>query len=458
MKFIILAGGSGTRLFPLSRENLPKQFLRLFSNYSLIQETILRLDNDNFLIVSSQDSFYKLKEQLQEINKYKENRILLEPFGKNTAPAIVYALTTIENDDIVAVLPSDHYIEDKEEFLKTVSKAEKLAQMGYITTIGIVPTYPETGYGYIELEKEIGNEMFKVKRFVEKPNKEKAEEYLQKGNFLWNAGMFVLKKSVFLNELKEKTPELYDFYLKLKNSKNQEDIKGIYEKVEKISVDYAVMEKSDKIASVKGNFGWNDIGGFKSLKEVLSKDSKTTNNGKFKKLNSIKSDNNLIFSDKPVISLINTHNKAIIDTKDVLLISDLNNSQEVKNIFTQTKSELPQIAKSHPDEERPWGKFMSLLDKEGFKVKWIKVKKGEKLSLQYHNKREEHWIIVKGNAIMTLGDKNFEVKKGDYIKIGLKELHTIEGIEDTEFIEVQMGDYLGEDDIVRLEDKYGRNK
>ncbi len=454
MKFVILAGGSGTRLFPLSRENLPKQFLKLFSNYSLIQETILRLKSDDFLIVSAKDSFYKLKEQLQEINKYKKDRILLEPFGKNTAPAIIYSLLKIPDNETVVVLPSDHYIKNENKFLATIEKAQTLAEMGYITTIGIVPTYPETGYGYIQLKKEIDDGMYIVERFVEKPDLETAKIYVQSGNFLWNAGMFVFKKSVFLSELKKVSSDLYEFYTNLKNANSYEEIKNIYSSVEKTSIDYAVMEKSSVIASVKGDFGWNDIGGFKSLKEVLN--NTNANTGKFKKLYSLNSNNNLIFSEKAVVSLINVHNKAIIDTKDALLISDLDNSQDVKEIYNKTKSDTPNIAKSHPDEERPWGQFLSLLDKEGFKVKWIKVKKGEKLSLQYHNRREEQWIIVKGRAIMTLGDKNFEVKKGDYIKIGLKQLHTIEGIEDTEFIEVQTGDYLGEDDIVRLEDKYGR--
>ncbi len=454
MKYVILAGGSGTRLFPLSRESFPKQFLRLFSEKSILQETILRLNSDDFIIVTAKDAFYKIKEHLEEIEKYRKDRILLEPFGRNTAPAIIYALSKIEENEIVAVLPSDHFIKDENTFRRSLTKAKKLAEKDYIVTIGIVPEYPETGYGYLELEKEIGNGEFMVKRFVEKPDMDTAKKYFKSGNYLWNGGMFVFKKKVLIDEIEKVAPKMYEFYNQIISNKNS--LEKIYKSVENISIDYAVMENSKRITSVKGDFGWNDIGCFKSLFETLKSKTTKSNVGKSKKIISIESKDNLIFSEKPIVSLINIKNLAIIDTKDVLLVSDIENSQKVKDIYSQVKEINPQITRAHPDEERPWGKFESIMNGENFKVKWIKVKSGERLSLQYHNKREEYWTIIKGKAIMTLGEKQFEVKKGDRIKIEIGELHSIEGITETEFIEIQMGDYLGEDDIVRVEDKYKR--
>ncbi|TYB30390.1 MAG: mannose-1-phosphate guanylyltransferase/mannose-6-phosphate isomerase [Candidatus Mcinerneyibacterium aminivorans] len=454
MKHLILAGGSGTRLFPLSRKKKPKQFLNLFSNKSLIQETILRLNSDNFTVISGKNTYYKLMDDLKGIELYSEDRILLEPEAKNTAPAILYALTDIEDNEIVSVLPSDHYIKNTKKYHKRLDDAKNLAEKNYIVTIGIKPYYPETGYGYIKINDKISRKNYTVDKFVEKPDKNTAEKYMDSGNYLWNAGMFIFKKKTFIEEVKKLDPELYKFYSKLKN--NPEEKERIYKEVKNISVDYAVMEKTGKMAVVEGDFGWSDIGNWKALKKLLDKSDK--NIIKSAEAFNIESKNNIVFTDKPYISLINVKDLAIIDTKDLLLISDLNHSQKVKQVYNDIDKKHPQVTEALPDEKRPWGEFASLMNsaENGFKTKWIRVKPGEKLSLQYHHKREEHWIIVKGKAKMTLEKETFNVKKGDYIHIPKEELHTIEGIRETEFIEVQMGDYLEEDDIVRVEDKYNR--
>ncbi len=454
MKHLILAGGSGTRLFPLSRKKKPKQFLNLFSENSLIQETIKRLDSSNFIVISGKETYYKLIDNLKEINLYGEDKIAIEPEGKNTAPAILYALKDVDDEEIVSVLPSDHFINNTKKYHKRFNDAKELAKKGYIVTIGIKPGYPETGYGYIKKDKKISKRKYKVERFVEKPNKKVAKEYLDSGNYLWNAGMFIFKKNTFINEIKKLDEELYNFYNELKANPGKK--KETYSRVKNISVDYAVMEKTDKMAVVEGDFGWSDIGNWKALKDLL--DPSDNNIIKSAEDFNIKSKNNLVFTSKPYVSMINVSDLAVIDTKDMLLISDLDNSQKVKKVFNEVDKKHPQVTEAHPDEERPWGQFASLLNssEKGFKTKWIQIKPKEKLSLQYHHKREEHWIIVKGKARMTLGEETFEVKKGDYIHIPKEELHTIEGIEETEFIEVQMGDYLEEDDIVRVEDKYDR--
>ncbi len=454
MKYIILAGGTGKRLFPLSRKKKPKQFLKLFSDNTLIQETVLRLNSNKFKIVSSKKNFYKLKDNLKEINKYKKNRILLEPFGKNTAPAIIYALTQFEENDIIAVLPSDHYIKDNKKFDDCLKNAGEIADKGYIVTLGIVPQYPETGYGYIKKSRKLNDNSFLVEKFVEKPDLKTANKYLESNNYYWNAGMFVFKKKTFISELKKIDRELYDFYKKIK--KNPETKNEEYKKIKNISIDYAVMEKTDKMAVVESQFGWNDIGNWKSLKDILGKNNE--NVVKNTKEVSLKSKNNLVISEKPIVSLIDINDLAVIDTKDILLLADLKNSQKVKTIFNKIDKIAPFRTEASPDEERPWGKFESLKDDEetGYKVKWIKVKKGEKLSLQYHKKRAEHWIIVSGKGLMTLGKNSFVVEPGQYIHIPVEEKHTMKGIENTEFIEIQTGNYLKEDDIVRLEDKYNR--
>jgi mannose-1-phosphate guanylyltransferase len=456
MTNIILCGGNGTRLWPISRALMPKQFVKLFDEESLFQLTVKRNIStcSKQFIVSNAEQYFLASDQLDELSS-KNNLFLLEPIAKNTAPAIALACFALPADELVLVSPSDHLIKDEISYKKVLQEAQSLAEDNNIVTFGITPSYPETGYGYIESE---GNN---VKAFHEKPDSDIAQSYLDSGNFYWNSGMFCFKAGVFLEELKNYSPKIYETSLKaFKNTKidstgliriSHEDMQAIPED----SIDYAVMEKSKRVKVVTADIGWSDLGSFDALDEEFKKDK--DGNTITPHLYSIDAKNNFIYSKQRAIALVDIENLIIVDTGDAILISKKGSSQKVKTIVKEVSKDT-QLHNIHLEAHRPWGTYTVLEDTAGYKIKTIVVNPGKRLSLQKHLHRSEHWIVVKGTATVTVGDLTYPIRENEstYIKMG--ELHRLEneGKFPLILIEVQVGDYLGEDDIIRIEDDFQR--
>ncbi|MGJ0330416.1 mannose-1-phosphate guanylyltransferase/mannose-6-phosphate isomerase [Aliarcobacter cryaerophilus] len=467
---IILCGGSGTRLWPISRTLLPKQFVKLFDNKSLFQLTVERnskLCKKQF-IVSNAEQYFLALDQLEETNN-KNNKYLLEPVGRNTAPAIALSCMKLDYDEIVLVTPSDHLIKNQTEYEKVLKKAKELANSNFLVTFGIKPTFAETGFGYIE-----GINEFDVKAFYEKPDLKTATAYLEAGNYYWNSGMFCFKAGVFLDELKKYSPKIYETSkIAFENAIGTETLVSAKGEVKtslpnlirikhedminipEDSIDYAVMEKSNIVKVVPSDISWSDLGSFDALYEELPKDKNgNTLNENFV---SIDSKNNLVYGEHRKIAAVDIEDLIIVDTGDALLISKKGSSQKVKKIVEEVRknSELHNI---HLTAHRPWGTYTILEDTPGYKIKRIEVKPGCRLSLQKHFHRSEHWIVISGTATVTIGDETKLVRPNEstYIKMG--EVHRLEneGKIPVVLIEAQVGEYTGEDDIVRVEDDFDR--
>jgi len=455
MTNIILCGGSGTRLWPISRTLMPKQFVKLFDNKSLFQLTIQRnseLCNSQF-IVSNAEQYFLAVDQLEELHQ-NNNKYLLEPVGRNTAPAIALACMALKKDELVLVTPSDHLIKDEVEYKKVLEQAKELALLDNLVTFGIKPTFAETGFGYIE------SNGLDVKAFHEKPDFETASKYLEAGNYYWNSGMFCFKAGVFLDELKKYSPEVYESSLvAFNNSKKDTMIRISHEDMEAIpedSIDYAVMEKSSIVKVIPSDINWSDVGSFDSLFNELPKDA--NNNTYCDKHISIDSKNNLIHVQDKYVATIDVEDLIIVDTGDALLVSKKGSSQKVKKVVNEIKK-TTQLHNIHLTGYRPWGTYTVLEDSPGYKIKRIVVKPGKRLSLQKHYHRNEHWIVVSGTATVTVGDevKLIRPNESTYIKMG--EIHRLEnkGKIPIILIEAQVGEYTGEDDIVRIEDDFHRH-
>jgi mannose-1-phosphate guanylyltransferase len=469
LKGIILAGGSGTRLWPISRKLFPKQFVKLFDDKSLFQLTIDRNAKicESQLVVTNADQYFLVKDQLESSDIRVQ--YLIEPVGKNTAASIALACLALNKEDIVLVTPSDHLIKDEEEYQRVVNKAEELAKQNYLVTFGIKPLYSETGYGYIEVNEklEIENEELEgldVIKFHEKPDKKTAEKYLKENidsiSYFWNSGMFCFKAGIFLDELKKYSPEIYEACEEAYNNAVYDNdlirIKHKYMlKIPENSIDYAVMEKSKKVKVIPADLGWNDLGSFDALYDIFEKDE----NGNTKNENhmSIDSKNNLIYGNKKIVT-VDVEDLIIVDTPDALLVSKKGSSQKVKKVVERLKKENSELPNVHITGHRPWGTYTVLEDSNGYKIKRIEVKPGKRLSLQKHFHRNEHWIVVSGTATITVGNETMLLRPNEstYIKIG--EIHRLsnEGKIPIVLIEVQVGEYTGEDDIIRLEDDYKR--
>lgn len=458
---IILAGGSGSRLWPLSRELYPKQLLNIISDKSLLQSTFERLthcmDKSNILSITNTKHASNVKMQIQELT---ENPIVLsEPVAKNTAPAIAlatkYILQKTNEDPIILVVPSDHLIKDNEKFLATVKKGEKLAQEGYIVTFGIQPDYPETGYGYINTLKplEVG---YKVKEFVEKPDFETAKSYLKAGTYYWNSGIFMFKASVMMKEFEKLAPEI----AKITNSVdfiNSKDIPFVeFDKMPSISIDYAIMEKSEKIALLKLESDWNDLGSWKSIYDVSNKDE--NNNVFVGHVIDEGSKNSFVYASSKLVTTIGLEDTIIIETEDAILACKKDKTQDVKRIYETLKKQNDDTHLVHKTVYRPWGFYTVIAQGNGFQSKILHVNPGQKLSIQSHNHRSEHWVVLNGTAKVVLEGKELILSPGHSVDIPVKAIHSLQNPyeEDVEVIEVQKGDILLEDDIIRYEDMYGR--
>lgn len=475
---VILSGGVGSRLWPVSRKMHPKPFIKMANGLSILQHTFLRalsLDPQGILHVTRADFLFKVKQEWTELPcpsplSQSKNIIpmnyLLEPFGRNTAAAIAMASLWIEEnqggDTVLLVLPSDHLVTDQPAFQSAVSEASKLASLeDKIVTFGIKPTSPQIGYGYIQHNGS------KVERFVEKPSLDKAKSYLLSGDYLWNAGLFCFKASVMLQEMALHCPDILanskTCFHASKNKIHPSDILRVepdtFRAVREDSIDFAVMEKSDKIALVSCDIGWNDVGTWNALSDALVGDE----NGNVISPGVIteKVNNCYIESDKRLIAAIGINNLVIIDTPDALLVTHKDNSQDVKNIYNQLAEAGHQSHEVHTTVHRPWGSYTVLEETANFKIKRICVHPRSSLSLQVHQHRSEHWVVISGCAQVINGEKNLllHMNQSTYIPAGNK--HRLSNLSDSEnlvIIEVQVGSYLGEDDIQRFEDIYGRCK
>lgn len=458
---IILAGGSGSRLWPLSRELYPKQLLNLISDKSLLQSTFERLTNcmqkDEILSITNTKHSANVRMQLAQ--QTENPKVLSEPVSKNTAPAIAlatkYIMQETGEDPVILVVPSDHLIQDKEHFLSTVKKGEKLAEEGYIVTFGIKPNYPETGYGYINTLKplDIG---FKVKEFVEKPNLETAEKYLKAGTYYWNSGIFMFKASTMIAEIEKNAPEIAKIAQNVDFTKSSDIPFVEFDKMPSISIDYAVMEKSNKIALVALESDWNDLGSWQSIYDVSKKDE--NNNVFIGHVIDEGSRNSFVYASSKLVTTIGLEDTVIVETEDAILACKKDRTQDVKHIYETLKKQNDDTHLIHKTVYRPWGYYTVIAQGDGFLSKIIHVNSGQKLSVQSHNHRSEHWVVLTGTAKVVLEANERILSPGHSVDIPVKAIHSLQNPykEALEIIEVQKGDIIAEDDIIRYEDIYGR--
>jgi len=461
MKIIILAGGSGTRLWPYSRSCFPKQFLHFGDQRSLLQKTIERFLGryplSALFIVTNQAYYHLVKRQVCEIAPALENQILIEPEARNTAPAIALAISYLQKmgsqDESVLVCSSDHLISPPETFLDAIAKAETLAKKGKHVIFGIRPHKPETGYGYIKAHRLIEPEVYEVEEFVEKPSLELAEQYLLEGHYLWNSGIFLFHIETFLQEMK-----LYCPILSEKLQTPFEQCLEEFKEMPNLSIDYALMEKSKKTVVIPLDLTWSDVGSWDGVYELLEKDE--NQNVKMGNIFDIDTQNCLIIGGKHLISTIGLKDLFVIETDDALLIGKKGESQRVKHLVEELKKRNAKEPFENLTSHRPWGKFTILEEEDRYKIKRIVVDPGHRLSLQMHFHRSEHWVVVKGTAKVTIGNKEMLVHENESIYVPKSETHRLEnpGKVALELIEVQVGEYVGEDDIVRFEDIYGRHQ
>lgn len=462
---VILCGGSGSRLWPLSREQFPKQLLALTNQYSLLQNTLLRvqdLQSAEPILVSNENHRFVVAEQLRTVN-VKHDGIILEPVGRNTAPAIAVAALHARrhgHDPILLVLPADHTIKNIDAFQQAIQQAVQLAEQGLLVTFGIVPTHPEIGYGYIQRGEAL-NVGYRVNAFVEKPIYQVAEEYVNSGNYYWNSGMFVFKASRFLEELAVFEPEMFKTCQEsLTASASDLDFirlnKELFAASPDNSIDYAVMEKTQFAAVVPLDAQWNDIGSFAALWQDAEHDP--SGNTTYGDVILENSRNCYVNAQQRLVSVVGADDLVVVETADAVLVAPRHAVQDVKKIVNTLKAQKREEVTSHRRVYRPWGYYESIDNGQRYQVKRIGVNPGASLSLQMHYHRAEHWIVVNGTAEVTCNDKVFLVSENQSTYIPLGHTHRLRNVGKMmlEMIEVQSGSYLGEDDIVRFEDKYGR--
>jgi mannose-1-phosphate guanylyltransferase / mannose-6-phosphate isomerase len=474
---VILSGGAGTRLWPVSREGHPKPFMKLADGQSLLEKTYLRaaslaqclrIDGQATVLTVTNHDYYFLSRDV-ETRANILSHFLLEPCARNTAAAIALAahqaIYQFGENIVLLILPADHLIDELQYFDDAVKKASALAEQGYLVTFGISPTTPETGFGYIECGQALGPGKV-VSRFVEKPNLAKAQQFLSAGNYLWNSGMFCFEARTLLAQMEQYAPEIAGSAKACWNAIRPEERgdatiqipTASFEKVPSISIDYALMERSDKVAVVEGLFAWNDIGSWAAVRDLAVPDA--SGNRALGECIFVDSSNTFVQSEDRLVATVGLKDVMIIDTSDALLVVDANRSQDVKSVVTELKLADHHIAKLHKTVARPWGTYTVLEEGPNFKIKRIEVKPKARLSLQMHQHRSEHWVVVSGLAKVVNGDSTLTLAMNEstYIPAGHK--HRLEniGLDSLVVIEVQSGTYTGEDDIVRFDDEYGRQQ
>jgi len=472
---VILSGGAGSRLWPVSREGHPKPFMKLADGQSLLEKTYLRaasldrclrVDGRPTVMTVTNAQYYFLSRDV-ETKANISSLFLLEPFARNTAAAIALAayqaISHFGDNIVLLILPADHLIDEVEHFDATVSKAFDLAQQGYLVTFGITPTAPETGFGYIECGQDLGSGK-KVSRFVEKPSLEKAQQYLSAGNYVWNSGMFCFSAATLLEQMGCWAPAVaasakacWDAIGSQEQLDSAIEIPAAaFERIPSISIDYALMEHSDKVVVVEGDFTWNDIGSWAAVRDLALPDR--DGNRALGECIFVDSSNTFVQSENRLVATVGLKDVMIIDTPDALLVVDANRSQDVKSVVSELKLADHHIAKLHKTVSRPWGTYTVLEEGINFKIKRIEVKPKARLSLQMHHHRSEHWVVVSGLAKVVNGENTLTLAMNEstYIPAGHK--HRLEniGAETLVLIEVQSGAYTGEDDIIRFDDEYGR--
>ncbi|MCC5778236.1 mannose-1-phosphate guanylyltransferase/mannose-6-phosphate isomerase [Nitratireductor sp. B36] len=463
---VIMAGGMGTRLWPVSREHYPKQFCTLVGDTTMLQQTMARLvglDCAAPLTVCNEEHRFLAAEQLRQAGIEKAS-ILLEPVGRNTAPAITLAAlqaTATGEDPLLLVMPADHLIQNLSAFREGVAKAETLAREGRLVTFGIVPTSPETGFGYIRRGEKIGETGFVVSGFEEKPDRVTAQAYLKDGGYDWNSGMFMFRASTYLEEMRAHAPAILDACKAAMAGVESDDYflrpaREAFEACPADSIDYAVMEKTDRAAVVPLDAGWNDIGSWSAIWEAQDKDA--NGNALIGDVLQVASKNSIVSAQKRLVALVGVEDLVVVETADAVLVARRDAVQNVKEIVGQLKAANRTEHVDHRRVYRPWGDYDSIDFGNRYQVKRITVKPGAKLSVQKHHHRAEHWVVVRGTARVLKGDETIMLTENQSTYIPLGEIHALEnpGKIPLELIEVQSGSYLGEDDIIRLEDRYGR--
>jgi len=467
---VVLSGGTGSRLWPISRQALPKPFMKLGGS-TLLQQAIERgqaCGTGDLMIVTNKDHQFLTKDVLRQMSDPPSTTYLLEPKGRNTAPAIALAALQCErqfsSDTVMLVLSADHLVPDVEAFVASASVAFRLAQQGALVLFGIAPTTPETGFGYVEVERA-SRESQPIKRFVEKPDLPTAQEYLATGRYYWNSGMFCFTAAAILAALEQHAPEVLEAARHaLDSAQTKGDVISFdlhaFGLQPDISIDYAVMERADNVRVVPAKFAWNDVGSWPAVANAHPADASgnTFPDDHVVAVDTTGTHIQVESHGPKIVAALGLHDLVIIDTPDALLVAHKDSAQQVKKVVDILKARSHETVHLPAVVHRPWGTYASLKEEDGYKVKRITVKPGEALSLQYHHQRAEHWVVVQGTAIVQIGDAEHKTRPGEYRYIPLEEKHRLTNIGHDELvlIEVQCGSYLGEDDIVRLVDTYGR--